>query len=123
MNNDEHAIAEQLDRHPLVGWWHRNPSRQGVGLYRWDDGEGFFPDFIVHLPDRSGAGIALLEPKGPHLWGLATEVEKSTAAHVDYGRVFMVGRKRGTREFTFLRELGGVLQSDGAFSVDRLRFQ
>ncbi|WP_394002843.1 DEAD/DEAH box helicase [Luteimonas sp. WGS1318] len=123
MNNDEQAIAEQLDRHPLVRWWHRNVPHRGVGLYRWDDGAGFYPDFIVHLPDRPGDGIALLEPKGPHLWGVPTEVEKSTASHIDYGRVFMVGRKRSTREFMFLRELGGSLQSDGVFSVERLRFQ
>jgi hypothetical protein len=123
MNNDEIAIAELLDASPLVRWWHRNVSQQQLGLYRWDDGAGFYPDFIVSLYDRSGDGIALLEPKGSHLWGLASEVEKSAAMHPDYGRVFMVGRKRGEREFVFLRELGDKLQSDGAFSIDRLRFQ
>jgi hypothetical protein len=123
MNNDEIAIAELLDASPLVRWWHRNMALHGVGLYRWDDGAGFYPDFIVSLHDRPGDGIALLEPKGSHLWGLASEVEKSTAVHANYGRVFMVGRKRGEREFVFLRDLGDKLQSDGAFSIDRLRFQ
>lgn len=123
MNNDEIAIAELLDASALVRWWHRNVPTHGVGLYRWDDGAGFYPDFIVSLHDRPGDGIALLEPKGSHLWGLASEVEKSTAVHPDYGRVFMVGRKRGEREFVFLRDLEGKLQSDGAFSIDRLRFR
>ena len=122
MNNDEHAVAEQLDNSPLVRWWHRNSPPHGVGLYRWDDGAGFFPDFVVSLHDRPGDGIALLEPKGAHLWGLESEVDKSAAVHADYGRVFMVSRKRGERDFTFLRALGGRLQSDGAFSIDRLRF-
>jgi len=104
-----------------VRWWHRNVPPHGLGLYRWDDGAGFYPDFVVCLYDRPGE-IALLEPKGPHLWGDASEVDKSGAEHRTYGRVFMVGRKRGEREFVFLRELGGRLQSDGAFSIDRLRF-
>lgn len=122
MNTDEYAIAEQLDSSPLVRWWQRNSPHHGVGLYRWDDGAGFFPDFVVCLHDRPGSGIALLEPKGAHLWGLESEVDKSAAVHVDYGRVFMVGRKRGDRDFTFLRSLGNRLQSDGGFSIDRLRF-
>ncbi len=122
LNNDESAIAELLDSSPLVRWWHRNVPHNGVGLYRWDDGAGFYPDFVVNLYDRAGDGIALLEPKGSQLWGLASEVDKSAAVHSDYGRVFMVGRKRGEGEFVFLRELGGKLQSDGAFGIDRLRF-
>jgi hypothetical protein len=123
MNNDEIAIAELLDASARVRWWHRNVPAHGVGLYRWDEGAGFYPDFLVSLYDRPGAGIALLEPKGAHLWGLPSEIEKSTAVHRDYGRVFMVGRKRGEREFMFLRELGDRLQSEGTFSIDRLRFQ
>lgn len=123
LNNDEHAIAELLDTSAQVRWWHRNVPYHGVGLYRWDDGAGFYPDFIVSINDRPGDGIALLEPKGSHLWGLASEVEKSAAMHSAYGKVFMVGRKRGEREFVYLRELGGKLESDGTFSIDRLRFR
>lgn len=122
LNGDELAIAELLDASPVVRWWHRNTPPRGLGLYRWDDGAGFYPDFVVCVEGRPGSGIALLEPKGEHLWGKDSEVEKSTAVHPDHGRVFMVGRKRGERTFVFLRELGGKLQSDGAFSPDRLRF-
>jgi len=122
LNNDEHAIAELLDTSAQVRWWHRNVPHHGVGLYRWDDGAGFYPDFIVSMQDRAGDGIALLEPKGSHLWGLESEVDKSAAMHPAYGKVFMVGRKRGERDFVFLRELGRKLESDGTFSVDRLRF-
>jgi len=49
-------------------------------------------------------------------------VDKGRATHHDYGAVFMAGRKRGERDFVFLRELDGRLQSAGAFGVDRLRF-
>ena len=43
------------------------------------------------------------------------------AGYEDLGRVFMVGRKRSERDFAFLRALGGKLQGDGDFAVDRLR--
>jgi hypothetical protein len=93
-----------------------------VGLYRWDEGEGFYPDFVVCLAGRPNPRIALLEIKGAHLWGLDSEVDKSHAVHCDYGAVFMAGRKRGEKDFVFLRDLDGRLQSAGAFGVDRLRF-
>ncbi|WP_242164972.1 DEAD/DEAH box helicase family protein [Lysobacter sp. M15] len=122
MNPDELAIAQQLDANRLVIWWHRNPSRTGVGLYRWDQGAGYYPDFVVCLQQRPGAGIALLEVKGDFLSGKDSEVEKAAAVHREYGRVYMAGRKRGERDFMFLRDLGGKLQSAGAFSVEQLQF-
>ena len=125
MNPDETQIARLLDACPQVRWWHRNPSREesSVGLYRWDEGDGFFPDFIVSLEGRDTPhGIALLEVKGDFLWGKNSEVEKSFAEHREYGRVFMVGRARGEREFSFLRALSGKLERDGAFDPERLRF-
>jgi hypothetical protein len=122
MNNDEIPVAQLLDASPLVKWWHRNPSKTGIGLYRWDDGNGYYPDFIVCMHSRQGSDITLLEVKGDHLAGKESEVDKASATHRDYGRVYMVGRKRGERDFSFLRELGGRLQSAGGFSVDQLRF-
>ncbi|MFC7301208.1 DEAD/DEAH box helicase [Cognatiluteimonas weifangensis] len=122
LNVDEQAIAALLDASPQVRWWHRNPSKTGVGLYRWDEGDGFYPDFVVCLHERAAPGIALLELKGEHLWGKDSEVDKAAATHPEYGAVFMVGRKRGERDFVFLRGLAGKLQSEGAFSIDRLRF-
>jgi hypothetical protein len=62
-----------------------------------------------------------LEVKGFPVWK-GSEVEKTAAVHPDYGRVYMVGRKRGERDFMFLRDLGGKLQSAGAFSVEQLQF-
>jgi Type III restriction enzyme, res subunit len=125
LNNDERAVAQMLDANAAVRWWHRNlPSKaDSVGLYRWDDGAGFFPDFVVALNERNTpGGIALLEFKGDQFWGKDSEVEKAAAVHPDYGRVFMVGRRRGENDFSHLRELGGRLQTDGAFEVGRLRF-
>lgn len=84
--------------------------------------DGFYPDFIVSLRQRqTPGGIALLEIKGDHLFGKPSEVEKSRAMHREYGPVFMIGRKRGERDFLYLRALDERLQSDGAFTLDRLR--
>jgi hypothetical protein len=127
LNEDEQAIADLLDENPLVRWWHRNPSDsrkpEALGLYRWDDGEGFYPDFVVSLAEReTPGGIALLEVKGNQFWGKTEEVEKATARHIDYGPVFMVGRERGQSTFNHLRKLGERLDKDGAFAVERLRY-
>jgi hypothetical protein len=122
LNEDELSVARLLDASPLVRWWHRNPSVKGVGLYRWDEGSGFYPDFVVCVEGRQHEGIALLEVKGPHLWGLDSEVAKSDARHTLYGKVYTVGRKQGERDFVFLRALDDRLQSEGAFGLERLRF-
>jgi hypothetical protein len=127
LNEDEQAIARMLDNHPLVNWWHRNASDyrhpDALGLYRWDDGDGFYPDFVVSVAERETPdGIALLEIKGSHFWGKTEEVEKATARHTNYGPVFMVGRERGHATFNHLRKLGERLDTDGAFAVERLRY-
>lgn len=126
LNGDERAVAAMLDASPLVRWWHRNGSDHrkpdAVGLYRWDDGKGFYPDFVASLGERqTPGGIALIEVKGDFLWGDDHEADKASAMHADYGAVFMVGRERGQSEFVHLRKLGEKLRSDGGFSIDRLR--
>ena len=106
-------------------WWHRNLPRRddSVGLYAWDDGDGFFPDFVVSLEGRDKPdGIALLEVKGSQLWGMDSEVEKASARHVDYGEVFLVGRPRGGASFVYLRNLQGRLDDGGSFDVARMRW-
>ena len=125
LNADELAIAQTLDDSPMVRWWHRNPVRSAdaVGLYRWDEGDGFYPDFVVSLEGRDKPdGVALLEVKGDFLWNKESEVEKAAARHPDYGDVFMVGRARGARDFIYLRKLGGKLDNGGAFDVARMRW-
>lgn len=127
LNEDEQAVARLLDASPLVRWWHRNPSDyrkpEALGLYRWDEGEGFYPDFVVSLAEReTPGGMALLEVRGNQLWGKSEEVEKVTARHADYGPVFMVGRERGKSAISHLRKLDKRLDTDGAFALERLRY-
>ncbi|MEO8461150.1 MAG: DEAD/DEAH box helicase family protein [Dokdonella sp.] len=127
LNDDEYAVATMLDASPLVRWWHRNaadPRRpDAIGLYRWDDGDGFYPDFVVSVVGRETLdGIALLEVKGRQWWGDPHEVDKSAARHPQYGNVFMAGRERGERDFVGLRKLGERLQSDGKFEIEKMRW-
>jgi len=125
LTSDEALVARMLDADERVRWWHRNPASgaSALGLYRWDEGAGFYPDFVVALHERDTEhGIALLEVKGEPYWALPSEVEKSSAHHPRYGAVFMVGRRRGERQFFHLRELSGRLQTEAPFTIDRLRF-
>lgn len=127
MNPDELAVAQRLDAHPQVRWWHRNRDdaryADAVGLYAWDEGDGFYPDFIVSVEGReTPEGIALLEVKGSPLWGQPKEIEKGGASHPQHGRVYMVGRRKGESEFKFLRPLQDRLEPEGAFEINRLRW-
>lgn len=124
MSPDEIRLAELLDTEPDVLWWHRNPSGKlySVGLYRWSDGIGFFPDFVIAVKDRKvGGGIALVEFKGPHLQQY--DKLKAGAVHAAYGRVFMVGHPKEKSALRLLRLVGEDLVDDGPFEVGRLRYE
>lgn len=123
--NDERAVAKMLDSAPNVRWWHRNPARRpdSVALYAWDEGEGFFPDFLVSIEDRETQdNLALLEVKGPHLWGYPKEAMKGTATHPLYGATYMIGRARDTAEFKYLRVWHDRLEPDAGFDLARMRW-
>ena len=119
----ERDLAETLDTSDGILWWHRNPPRKSysVGLYRWNAGIGFFPDFVVGVVGRTeGDGVALSEVKGRHL--LDYDRLKAAATHMEYGRVFMVGREAEKGPFRLWRLVGNSLVDDGPFEVQRLRY-
>ncbi|WP_454737572.1 DEAD/DEAH box helicase [Cupriavidus necator] len=125
MSPQEREFAEQLDTAPDVIWWHRNPVRKpsSVALYRWADGVGFFPDFVLQVKERAeGDGVALSEVKGAHLQYF--DRAKAAAVHVKYGRVFMIGKELGSDgSFRFWRKVSdGNLVDDGKFEVPRMRY-
>lgn len=125
LSPEELRFAEMLDTSCEVEWWHRNPPRQpgAVALYRWSNGVGFFPDFLVAVKDRKiGEGVALTEFKGPHLQQF--DKEKAGASHMYYGRSFMVGVKnKGSTELRLFRLIEAELVDDGLFEVSRLRHE
>ncbi|MEY4909846.1 MAG: hypothetical protein RL260_3564, partial [Pseudomonadota bacterium] len=120
---EERRFADLLDTSPDVDWWHRNPVRQpeSVALYRWSNGVGFFPDFLVAVKGRKvGDGVALVEFKGPHLQQY--DKEKAGAVHLHYGRAFMVGvGAKDKQALRLFRLVEGDLVDDGPFEVGRLR--
>lgn len=125
MSPQEREFAEQLDTSPDVVWWHRNPVRKpsSVALYKWADGIGFFPDFVLQIQERiEGDGVALSEVKGPHLQYF--DRAKAAAVHAKYGRVFMIGKMLGNGgSFRFWRKVNdGNLVDDGKFEVPRMRY-
>jgi hypothetical protein len=124
MSPQEREFAEQLDTSHDVLWWHRNPVRKpnSVALYKWADGVGFFPDFVLQVKDREeGSGVALSEVKGPHLQYF--DRAKAGAFHAKYGRVFMVGKELGSDgSFRFWRQTQDNLVDDGKFEVPRMRY-
>lgn len=125
MSAQEREFAEQLDTSPEVIWWHRNPVRKpsSVALYKWADGIGFYPDFVLQIKERAeGDGVALSEVKGPHLQYY--DRAKAAAVHVKYGRVFMIGKESGSDgSFRYWRKVGDDnLVDDGKFEVPRMRY-
>lgn len=128
LNRDERAFAQLLDDERRVRWWHRNAvghsgqPPKSVGLYSWDDGAGFFPDFVVSIDGREGSpgGVVLVEVKGPQYWGKDSEVRKiDDGWHPHYGEVVCVGRL-GTGPFVLLRPSGAKLLPAGTFDLAQL---
>lgn len=123
MSPQEREFAELLDSSKDVIWWHRNSVRKpdSVALYRWNDGIGFFPDYLVGVAERTeGDGIALSEVKGPQLQQY--DKLKAGAVHARYGRVFMAGKTGADGGFRLWRLANEQLVDDGPFEVQRMRF-
>lgn len=122
LNADEQMVAEALDRNEAVAWWHRNSVRRpdSVGLYDWDEGDGFFPDFVAAISGRETKDeVVLIEVKGAHL--MHFDQRKASASHREYGPVAFVG-KNARGEMRLWRHRKGVLDDDGLFEVHRLRW-
>jgi hypothetical protein len=123
LSPQELEFAELLDTSRDVEWWHRNPVRkpESVALYGWADGVGFFPDFVVKVPQRTeGEGVALAELKGPQLQQY--DRAKAGARHLRYGRVFMVGKPGAEGAFRLWRlTTEDDLVDDGPFEAPRMR--
>ena len=125
-SDDERAIAEKLDASPDVLRWHRNPvlKPESVALYRWDDGAGFYPDFVAAIRGRdSHEHVVLLEVKGPRGWGDPVDVAKAKGpAHSMYGRCVFVGREKKDAPFKLLKPNEDRLMPFSDFEITQLRW-
>lgn len=124
INKDELAFAQLLDADSSVSWWHRNPIRNpsSVALFGWDNGAGFYPDFVVSVEGRKAQdNIVLVEVKDPQLWSVPSEVMKITGSrHPNYGHVVAVGR-RADESFKRLEPEDNRLTPIGDFDSAQLR--
>lgn len=68
LNNEERGLAQKLDAHDLVHWWHRNGTVRGdYALRGWKRGR-VYPDFVFAVvKDGDGQRLVALESKGDQL--------------------------------------------------------
>jgi type III restriction enzyme len=68
LNNEERGLAQRLDAHNLVHWWHRNGTVRGdYALRGWRRGR-VYPDFVFAvIKDGAGQRLVALESKGDQL--------------------------------------------------------
>jgi len=92
MNPWETEFAETLDSDDTgtVLWWHRNEPRKPWSInVLMENGQNFYPDFIIGIRDRATEDNGLLaDPK--EAYQRTSEVPKLNAEHRAYGRVLIL---------------------------------
>lgn len=95
MNGWERAFAEHLDADGsgTVLWWHRNEPHKPWSInVLMENGQGFFPDFIVGIRERPTEDNGLLaDPK--EAYARTKELPKLAAEHEAYGRVLILTKE------------------------------
>ena len=97
MNKWEVEFAETLDSDDTgaVLWWHRNEARKPWSInVLMDNGQNFYPDFIIGICNRPSEDNGLLADT-KEAYQRDKEIPKLIAAHRAYGRVLIL-TKRGT---------------------------
>ena len=96
---ETHFVQNCLDNdgHNIVKWWHRNPPLQSHSLRVYlENGEGFYPDFVVGVQGRGTQDeILLLDTKGQINEDKA--VLEAASEHPSYGRVMLTFWENETR--------------------------
>jgi superfamily II DNA or RNA helicase len=92
MNNWEIEFAEYLDSDDTdtVLWWHRNEPRKPWSInVLMENGQNFYPDFIVGIRERAREDNGLLADT-KEAYQRTSELQKLTAEHQTYGRVLIL---------------------------------
>ncbi|BBL74442.1 DEAD/DEAH box helicase [Methylomagnum ishizawai] len=125
LNEPERKFAELLDANASgnVLWWHRNPPRKpwSVRLII-PEGDGYYPDFVIGVKDRTrGGGILLVETKGGHLLDNPETREKARAEHKTYGPPVLL-TQRDDGKFWIARYIPkeNRVEPDQAFRVEHM---
>ncbi len=101
MGSWERAFADTLegDDSGTVLWWHRNEPRKPWSInVLMDNGQGFYPDFIVGIRERDTEDHGLLtDPK--EAYTRTKELPKLAAAHAAYGKVLILTKDNATKRW------------------------
>lgn len=92
MNNWEIEFAEFLDSDDTdtVLWWHRNEPRKPWSInVLMENGQNFYPDFIVGIRERAREDHGLLADT-KEAYQRTSEIQKLKAEHHTYGRVLIL---------------------------------
>ncbi len=92
MNNWEIEFAQVLDSDDTdtVLWWHRNEPRKPWSInVLMENGQNFYPDFIVGIRDRAREDNGLLADT-KEAYQRTSELPKLVAEHRTYGRVLIL---------------------------------
>lgn len=92
MGGWERSFAEHLDSDDTgaVLWWHRNEPHKPHSInVLMENGQGFFPDFIIGIKERPTENNGLLaDPK--EAYTRTKELPKLAADHAAYGKVLIL---------------------------------
>jgi type III restriction enzyme len=92
MNNWEIEFARVLDSDDTdtVLWWHRNEPRKPWSInVLMENGQNFYPDFIIGIRDRAKEDNGLLADT-KEAYQRTSELPKLVAVHRTYGRVLIL---------------------------------
>lgn len=92
MNNWEIEFAQVLDSDDTdtVLWWHRNEPRKPWSInVLMENGQNFYPDFIIGIRDRAKEDNGLLADT-KEAYQRTSELPKLEAEHRTYGRVLIL---------------------------------
>jgi len=91
----------------VVLWWHRNPSRKGWSInVLMENGNNFYPDFIVGIKQRKTQDGGLLADT-KYAYETTKELPKLLAEHASYGRVLILSKNLGEAAWRIARMVDG----------------
>ncbi|MFY8202165.1 MAG: hypothetical protein ACOVLE_15930 [Pirellula staleyi] len=125
MNNWEIEFAQVLDSDDTdtVLWWHRNESRKPWSInVLMENGQNFYPDFIVGIRDRAREDNGLLADT-KEAYQRTSELPKLGADHRTYGRVLILtkGNPKNVWEIAKWDTLYDKPAIDGRFLIREAR--
>lgn len=104
-------------------WWHRNEPRKPWSInVLTENGQKFYPDFIIGIRDRATEQHGLLtDPK--EAYQRTSEIPKLMATHGAYGRVLILtkGNARNVWEIATWDSKHNKPTTEGRFQISKAK--